>query len=55
VILKLSKKNSLQQLYNPVLWVKTINNMAKSGITQTIEVGPGKVLSGLNRRINKDN
>jgi [acyl-carrier-protein] S-malonyltransferase len=48
------KEKLAQQLYNPVLWVKTINSMAENGITQTIEVGPGKVLSGLNRRINKD-
>jgi [acyl-carrier-protein] S-malonyltransferase len=48
------KEKLAKQLYNPVLWVKTINNMADLGITQTIEVGPGKVLSGLNRRINKD-
>lgn len=48
------KQNLAKQLHNPVLWVKTINTMADAGITQTIEVGPGKVLSGLNRRINKN-
>lgn len=47
--LKLSR-----QLYNPVLWVKTINNLTYNKIQQTIEVGPGKVLSGLNRRIDKN-
>lgn len=51
---KIIKEKLAKQLNNPVLWVKTIDNMVKSGITKTIEIGPGKVLSGLNRRINKD-
>jgi len=39
------------QLYQPVLWVDTVRSMAESGITHMIEMGPGKVLTGLNKRI----
>ena len=42
-----------KQLYNPVLWVDTVRNMAGQGITATVECGPGKVLAGLNKRIDK--
>jgi len=44
-------QNLIQQLENPVLWSETILNMKKNGITEFIEAGPGKVLSGLNHRI----
>lgn len=43
-----------QQMTNPVLWEDTVRNMHAAGITKMIEHGPGKVLSGLVRRINKD-
>ncbi|MEN8214930.1 MAG: ACP S-malonyltransferase [Pseudomonadota bacterium] len=39
------------QLYNPVRWVETIEKMAAEGVTTLFECGPGKVLSGLNKRI----
>ncbi|MDH5423722.1 MAG: ACP S-malonyltransferase [Gammaproteobacteria bacterium] len=42
-----------EQLYNPVLWVDTVNNLIDAGVEATVECGPGKVLSGLNKRINK--
>ena len=42
-----------EQLYRPVLWVETIQKMKKEGVTQVIECGPGKVLSGLVKRIDK--
>lgn len=48
------KSNLLNQLENPVHWADTIRNMINDGIDQFIEVGPGKILQGLNRRINKD-
>lgn len=41
----------VRQLYNPVRWVETIQTMAKQGIELFIECGPGKVLAGLNKRI----
>lgn len=48
------KSKIARQLHHPVLWVKTINTLAEGGIERVIEVGPGKVLAGLNRRINKE-
>ncbi len=41
----------VQQLESPVRWVETIKKMAACGVDTLIECGPGKVLSGLNRRI----
>jgi [acyl-carrier-protein] S-malonyltransferase len=41
----------LRQLYNPVRWVEVIRHMAKSGVTQIAECGPGKVLAPLVKRI----
>ena len=43
-----------RQLYSPVRWVETIEYMYKEGIENVVESGPGKVLTGLNRRIVKD-
>ncbi|MGB1800690.1 MAG: ACP S-malonyltransferase [Gammaproteobacteria bacterium] len=43
----------LQQLYMPVRWVESVNTMKESGITKIIECGPGKVLSGLIKRIDR--
>jgi [acyl-carrier-protein] S-malonyltransferase len=45
------RDNILNQLENPVLWCDTILNLKQMGITDFYEVGPGKVLKGLNRRI----
>ena len=41
------------QLVSPVRWVDTINNMKLDGIRAVVEVGPGRVLTGLVRRIDK--
>ncbi|HEX9934380.1 MAG TPA: acyltransferase domain-containing protein, partial [bacterium] len=43
-----------RQLTHPVLWVDTIRNMVADGYKTFIEVGPGKVLSGLLKRIEPD-
>ncbi|MEJ2545353.1 MAG: [acyl-carrier-protein] S-malonyltransferase, partial [Calditrichaceae bacterium] len=43
----------LQQLTNPVLWQQIIENMIDDGFDQFYEVGPGKVLRGLVKRINR--
>jgi [acyl-carrier-protein] S-malonyltransferase len=42
-----------QQLYSPVRWVETITSLAEQDITTIVECGPGKVLAGLNKRIDK--
>jgi [acyl-carrier-protein] S-malonyltransferase len=41
------------QLHNPVLWVKTVQGMVGDGIDTILEFGPGKVLAGLCKRIDK--
>jgi [acyl-carrier-protein] S-malonyltransferase len=43
-----------EQLTSPVLWVRIINNMISDGIEEFYEIGPGKVLQGLVKRINPD-
>lgn len=40
----------VRQLYSPVRWVETVQYIAKQGVTQTAECGPGKVLAGLVKR-----
>jgi [acyl-carrier-protein] S-malonyltransferase len=47
------KKLLAEQLYNPVRWVESVNWMAEQGVDTLVEVGPGKVLAGLTKRINK--
>ena len=47
------KSSLIQQLENPVLWAKSILEMKNKGINHFIEVGPGKVLQGLNKRIDR--
>ncbi|MGI8740408.1 MAG: ACP S-malonyltransferase [Gammaproteobacteria bacterium] len=42
-----------RQLYSPVRWVETIRSFATRGVSGVLEFGPGKVLSGLNKRIDK--
>lgn len=42
-----------QQLYSPVRWVETVRTMADQGVETVIEMGPGKVLTGLNKRIER--
>ncbi len=44
------KRDLLAQLYSPVRWVETVIRLNESGITDLVECGPGKVLSGLNKR-----
>ncbi len=44
------KRDLLAQLYSPVRWVESIVCLAEQGVTDLVECGPGKVLSGLNKR-----
>ena len=47
------KAKLVQQLHMPVLWTDSVNKMKESGVEKLIEVGPGKVLTGLTKRIDK--
>jgi [acyl-carrier-protein] S-malonyltransferase len=47
----LLKENLIKQLYMPVLWVDSVKCMRANGVEKLLECGPGKVLSGLIRRI----
>jgi [acyl-carrier-protein] S-malonyltransferase len=42
-----------RQLHSPVRWVETIGQMVDKGVMDILELGPGKVLTGLNRRIER--
>ena len=43
----------IRQLYSPVRWTESVEKMASMGVEQLVEAGPGKVLAGLVKRINK--
>jgi [acyl-carrier-protein] S-malonyltransferase len=47
------RDNLKKQLYSPVQWVLTVQNMGEQGVTRIVEAGPGKVLAGLCKRIDK--
>jgi len=51
--LSVLKSNLLAHLHRPVLWSQSITALAKNGAQTFIECGPGKVLTGLNKRIDK--
>ena len=44
----------VRQAWHPVRWVETIQAMKAQGVTHIVECGPGKVLNGLTKRIDKD-
>ena len=44
----------VSQVCSPVLWEQSVNTMTALGVTKYVELGPGKVLSGLVKRINKE-
>lgn len=48
------KENLIAQLTAPVRWTQTIQHMITDGATSFVEVGPGKVLQGLVKKINKE-
>lgn len=48
------KRLLTEQLYSPVRWVETVQRMAQHGVSRIVECGPGKVLSGLCKRIDRN-
>lgn len=48
------KENLISQLTSPVKWNQSIDQMIKNGTTQFIEIGPGKVLQGLVKKIDRN-
>ncbi|WP_279152470.1 ACP S-malonyltransferase [Photobacterium iliopiscarium] len=43
----------VKQLYNPVRWTESVERMASEGVEELLEMGPGKVLTGLTKRIDR--
>jgi [acyl-carrier-protein] S-malonyltransferase len=50
----LIKQNLVEQMSSAVRWTECVEHMGQLGVTTMIECGPGKVLTGLNRRISRD-
>ena len=50
----LIKQNLIDQLTGPVKWTQIMQNMINDGLSEVIEVGPGKVLQGLFKKVNRD-
>ncbi|MBU3911866.1 MAG: ACP S-malonyltransferase [Candidatus Omnitrophica bacterium] len=48
------KENLVRQLYSPVRWEESVRKMSREGVEIFFEIGPGKVLKGLLRRIDAD-
>jgi len=47
------KQNLVAQLYSPVLWTRCVQRMASESVNTLVECGPGKVLTGLNKKIDR--
>ena len=48
------KENLIAQLTAPVRWTQSVQQMVADGATHFVEVGPGKVLSGLVKKIHRE-
>lgn len=48
------KTHLIEQLYSPVRWVETVEYLLAQGVNTFVEVGPGKVLSGLIKKVDKN-
>ena len=47
------KEKLIQQLYSPVQWEQTVQHLIDLGVDTFIEIGPGKVLSGLVKKVSR--
>jgi [acyl-carrier-protein] S-malonyltransferase len=47
------RSNLVAKLYSPVLWTASVQKMAAEGVETLVECGPGKVLTGLNKKIDR--
>ena len=54
ILVEKIKENLISQLTSPVKWTQSINKMLEDGCQDFIEIGPGKVLQGLIKKINRD-
>jgi [acyl-carrier-protein] S-malonyltransferase len=45
------KRALVEQLYRPVRWIETVEKIARDGVSNIVECVPGKILTGLNKRI----
>ena len=52
--IKIIKELLIKQITSKVRWRESVEYMIKNGVNEFVEIGPGKVLSGLVKRINKD-
>jgi [acyl-carrier-protein] S-malonyltransferase len=48
------RANLVKQLTSPVRWTQTMNQMLSDGCSEVVEVGPGKVLQGLFKKVNRE-
>jgi len=48
------EENLILQIDSPVLWEDSVNQMVSDGATEFVEIGPGRVLQGLVKRINRE-
>ena len=53
VCLEEIKENLIKQLTAPVMWTQTMQNMFNDGLNEVVEVGPGRVLQGLFKKIDR--
>jgi len=47
------KLKLVKQLHKPVLWTSSVQKMQRQGVEMIVELGPGKVLAGLTKRIDR--